>query len=100
MRADMRFMSMYGTFSRGYAKTYTEMLDDMIAGTLFPNITMSVTAQTRENSPALMEDKYNEILTDFPLFVILFEKVRFSNNDALIQFKGGAYITNLATAQR
>ena len=30
MRADMRFMSMYGTFSRGYAKTYTEMLDDMM----------------------------------------------------------------------
>lgn len=99
MRADMRFMSMYGTFSRGYAKTYTEMLDDMIAGTLFPNITMSVTAQTRENSAALMEDKYNEILTDFPLFENEIEKVRFSKNDALIQFKGGAKITNLANAQ-
>lgn len=95
----MRFMSMYGTFSRGYAKTYTEMLDDMIAGTLFPNITMSVTAQTRENSAALMEDKYNEILTDFPLFENEIEKVRFSKNDALIQFKGGAKITNLANAQ-
>lgn len=99
MRADMRFMSMYGTFSRGYAKTYTEILDDMIAGTLFPNITMSVTAQTRENSAALMEDKYNEILTDFPLFENEIEKVRFSKNDALIQFKGGAKITNLANAQ-
>lgn len=99
MRADMRFMSMYGTFSRGYAKTYNEVLDDMIAGTLFPNITMSVTAQTRENSAALMEDKYNEIITDFPLFENEIEKIRFSKNDALIQFKGGAKITNLANAQ-
>lgn len=99
MRADMRFMSMYGTFSRGYAKTYTEVLDDMIAGTLFPNITMSVTAQTRENSAALLEDKYNEIITDFPLLENEIEKVRFSKNDALIQFKGGAKITNLANSQ-
>ena len=30
MRCDLRFMSMYGTFSRGYAKTYTEVLDDFI----------------------------------------------------------------------
>ena len=46
MRCDVRFQSMYGTFSRGYAKTYTEVLDDFIVATLSPNITMSVTAQT------------------------------------------------------
>lgn len=99
MRSDLRFMSMYGTFSRGYAKTYTEVLDDMIAGILFPGITLSVTAQTRENSAALLEDKYNEIISDFPLLENEIEKTRFAKNDALIKFKSGSTITNLANAQ-
>lgn len=99
MRCDLRFMSMYGTFSRGYAKTYTEVLDDFIAGILYPNITLSVTAQTRENSAALLEDKFNEIISDFPLLVNEIEKYRFSKNDAFIKFKSGSTITNLANAQ-
>lgn len=99
MRCDLRFMSMYGTFSRGYAKTYTEVLDDFIAGILFPGITLSVTAQTRENSAALLEDKYNEIITDFPLLENEVEKAKFSKNDAFIKLKNGSTITNLANAQ-
>lgn len=99
MRCDLRFISMYGTFSRGYAKTYTEVLDDFIAGILYPGISLSVTAQTRENSAALLEDKYNEIIDDFPLLENEIEKYRFSKNDALIKFKSGSTITNLANAQ-
>ncbi len=99
MRCDLRFMSMYGTFSRGYAKTYTEVLDDFIAAILFPGITLSVTAQTRENSASLLEDKYNEIIEDFPLLSNEIEKYRFSKNDALIKFKNKSTITNLANAQ-
>ncbi len=99
MRADLRFVSMYGTFSRGYAKTYTEVLDDFIAAILFPGINLAVTAQTRENSAALLEDKYNEIISDFPLLDNEIEKKRFSKNDVLIKFKSGSTITNLANAQ-
>lgn len=99
MRADLRFMSMYGTFSRGYAKTYTEVLDDFIACILYPGITMSLTAQTRENSAALLEDKFNEIMNDFPLMTNEVEKSRFSKNDAEIKWKNGSIITNLANAQ-
>ena len=99
MRCDLRFMSMYGTFSRGYAKTYTEVLDDMIAAILFPGITLSVTAQTRENSAALLEDKFNEIMQHYALLQNEVEKFRFSKNDALILFKNGSRITNLANAQ-
>lgn len=99
MRCDLRFMSMYGTFPRGYAKTYTEVLDDFIAAILYPGITLSVTAQTRENSAALLEDKFNEIISDFPLLENEIEKHRFSKNDALIKFKSGSSITNLANAQ-
>lgn len=99
MRCDVRFQSMYGTFSRGYAKTYTEVLDDFIVATLSPNITMSVTAQTRENSAALLQDKTNEILQHFPLLDNEIEYKRFSKNDAVVKFRNGAMITNLANAQ-
>ena len=99
MRCDVRFQSMYGVFSRGYAKTYTEVLDDFIVAILTPNITLSVTAQTRENSAALLQDKTNEILTHYPLLENEIEYKRFSKNDAIIKLKNGATITNLANAQ-
>lgn len=99
MRCDLRFVSMYGTFSRGYAKTYTEVLDDFIVAILFPGITLSVTAQTRENSAALLQDKYNEIINDFPLLINEIEQTKFSRNDAFIKFKSNSVITNLANTQ-
>ena len=99
MRCDIRFQSMYGVFSRGYAKTYTEVLDDFIVAILHPNITLSVTAQTRENAAALLQDKTNEILTHYPLLENEIEYKRFSKNDAIIKLKNGATITNLANAQ-
>lgn len=99
MRCDVRFQSMYGTFSRGYAKTYTEILDDFIVGTLTPNITLAITAQTKENAAALLEEKTDEILTHYPLLLNEIEIKRFSKNDALVKFKNGASITNLANAQ-
>ena len=99
MRCDIRFQSMYGVFSRGYAKTYTEVLDDFIVAILNTNITLSVTAQTRENAAALLQDKTNEILTHYPLLENEIEYKRFSKNDAIIKLKNGATITNLANAQ-
>lgn len=99
MRSDIRFQSMYGTFSRGYAKTYTEILDDFIVGTLTPNITLAITAQTKENAAALLEEKTDEILTHYPLLENEISVKRFSKNDALVKFKNGASITNLANAQ-
>jgi ribonucleoside-diphosphate reductase alpha chain len=99
MRCDIRYQSMYGTFSRGYAKTYTEVLDDFIVATLTPNITLSVTAQTRENSAALLEDKTNEILMHYPLLENEIEYKRFNKSDGIVKFKNGAMITNLANTQ-
>ena len=99
MRCDIRFQSMYGVFSRGYAKTYTEVLDDFIVAILNPNINLSVTAQTRENAAALLQDKTNEILTHYPLLENEIEYKRFSKNDAIIKLKNGATITNLANSQ-
>lgn len=99
MRCDIRFQSMYGTFSRGYAKTYTEILDDFIVCTLTPNINLAITAQTKENAAALLEEKTYEILTHYPLLENEIAIKRFSKNDAIVKFKNGATITNLANAQ-
>lgn len=79
--------------------TYTEVLDDFIAAILYPGITLSITAQTKENAAALLEDKFNEIMNDFPLMQNEVEKTRFSKGDAYIKWKNGSVITNLANAQ-
>lgn len=99
MRADVRFQSMYGTFSRGYAKTYTEVLDDIIVCTITPHINLAITAQTKENAAALLQEKYTEIIIHYPLLANEVEYTHFSKNDALIKFKNGATICNLANAQ-
>lgn len=99
MRCDIRFQSMYGTFSRGYAKTYSEILDDFIVCTLTPGITLAITAQTKENAAALLAEKTEEILSHYPLLANEIAVKRFSKNDALVKFKNGASITNLANAQ-
>lgn len=98
---DFHLPETHSFVSNGFVShnTYTEVLDDFIVATLTPNITLSVTAQTRENSAALLQDKTNEILEHYPLLTNEIEYKRFSKNDALIKFKNGAMITNLANAQ-
>ena len=98
---DFHLPETHSFVSNGFVShnTYTEVLDDFIASILYPGITLSITAQTRENSAALLEDKYNEIMNDFPLMQNEVEKTRFSKNDAFIKWKNGSIITNLANTQ-
>lgn len=98
---DFHLPETHSFVSNGFVShnTYTEVLDDFIAAILYPGITLSITAQTRENSAALLEDKYNEIMNDFPLMQNEVEKTRFSKNDAFIKWKNGSTITNLANTQ-
>lgn len=79
--------------------TFSEILDDFIAAILYPGITLSVTAQTKENAAKLLEEKYKEIIKFFPLMKYEIQKARFSKNDAEIIFNNGSEITNLANAQ-
>lgn len=98
---DFHLPETHSFVSNGFVShnTYTEVLDDFIAAILYPGITLSITAQTRENSAALLVDKYNEIMNDFPLMQNEVEKTRFSKNDAFIKWKNGSIITNLANTQ-
>ena len=92
LRCATRFFSMYGCFTRGYGKTFDEVLAMFIVCVRYPNIELSLTAQTKENASLLLKDKYNEIVRYYPFFENEIIKTGFSKNDALILFKNGARI--------
>lgn len=100
LRSDVRFMSMYGTFSRGYAKTYNEVLAMIVVGILFPNIELALSAQTKENAADLLEAKWNEITKHYPLLLNeLADKPKFSKGNAFIKFRNDSTIDAIANAQ-
>lgn len=99
LRCDLRFLSMYGDFSRGYAKTYDEVLDCICAAMLYPNITLAISAQTKENAADLLATKWNEIVKHYPLIANEIEEKKFQRGLAYIRFKNGAEIDAIANAQ-
>lgn len=99
LRSATRFFSMYGCFTRGWGKTLLEVLAQWIVAIRFPNIELSLTAQTKENAARLLKDKYNEIIRLYPFFLNEIQKTIFSKNDAIIIFKNGSSIDALANAQ-
>lgn len=100
LRSDVRFMNMYGTFSRGYAKTFNEVLSAVIVAILFSQIELAISAQTKENAADLLKSKFNEIRNKFPLIENELEKEpKFIKGDALITFKNGSTIDAIANAQ-
>lgn len=90
---------MYGCFPRGYGKTWCEVLSLMIIAITHPNITLSITAQTRENSVKIFKDKYTEIVRQYPFFKNEILKDSFTKNDGEVLFKNGARIDSLANSQ-
>lgn len=99
LRCDIRFRGLYGCFSRGASKSYLEVLADIITCTLYPNIVIALTAQTKEAAARIMKAKYAEILRHFPLLAQEIVYARFSKNDAEIKFKNNAIYRALANSQ-
>lgn len=99
LRCDVRFMSMYGTFSRGYGKTFDEVLAMVVVAMLFPNIELALSAQTKENAADLLKSKWNEIAKLYPLLKDEIREARFSKGNAYIEFKNDATIDAIANAQ-
>jgi ribonucleoside-diphosphate reductase alpha chain len=100
LRSDVRFMNMYGVFSRGYAKTFNEVLSSVIVAILFPEIELAISAQTKENAADLLKSKFNEIRKKYPLIENeLACEPKFIKGDALITFKNGSTIDAIANAQ-
>ena len=100
LRCDVRFMSMYGVFSRGYGKTFDEVLSMVVVAMLFPNIELALSAQTKENAADLLKAKWNEISKLYPLLKNeLQDDPKFSKGNAFIEFKNGSTIDAIANAQ-
>lgn len=99
MRCDIRFRGMSGYFSRGYSKTYGEVLTDELTLSLYPNISIALTAQTKEAAVKLMKQKHTEIIRHFPLLENEIEYARFNKADAEIKFKNGSFYRALANNQ-
>ena len=95
----MRFYSMYGVFSRGYGKTFNEVAVMFVTAVAFPNIELSLTAQTKENAADLLKDKYRDIIKKYPWFKNEIFDTRFSKGDAEITFINGSKIDTLANSQ-
>ena len=95
----LRFVSFYGVFPRGYGKTFDEVLASILACIFFPEITISLSAQTKENAAELLKDKYLEIMRFYPMLKNEIEKENFSKGNAEIKFKSGAILDNLANSQ-
>lgn len=58
-----------------------------------------MTAQTRESACGLLEDKYTEIIGFYPMLADCVEHASFTKDKALIVFKNGSRISNLANHQ-
>lgn len=99
LRAILRFVSFYGTFPRGYGKTFDEVLASELACVFFPEILISLSAQTKENAADLLKEKHNEIMRFYPLLRNEIRKENFAKGDALIIYKNGARLDNLANSQ-
>ena len=99
LRAMLRFVSFYGVFPRGYGKTFDEVLASILVCVFFSEITISLTAQTKENAAELLKDKYNEIIRFYPMLENEVVKANFAKGQAEIKFRSGSVLDNLANAQ-
>lgn len=89
---------MYGCFPRGYSKTFLEVVALFVVAIRYPNIELSLTAQTRENAIRLLKEKYQEIIRFYPLLENEIKKISFTHTNAEIIFKNNARIDALSNS--
>lgn len=99
MRCGTRFFSIYGCFPRGWGKTHGEVADLFVVAIRYPNIELSLTAQTKENAAELLSDKTNELLRQYPMLENEIMKTKFQRGVAEVLFKNGSRIDVLANSQ-
>lgn len=98
---DFHIESTHSFVSNGFVShnTFNEVLASELACIFYPEITIALTAQTKENAAELLKDKHSEIMKFYPMLKNEVAKENFSKNDATIVFKNGSSLDNLANAQ-
>lgn len=99
LRAMARFFSVYGIFPRGFSKTMLEVMSLYHTAIFYPDIEISMTAQTKENAASLIEEKHRELIKFYPLLKNEITKASFSKDTVSIEFTSGSRVGTLANAQ-
>ncbi|MGD6876784.1 hypothetical protein [Bacillus infantis] len=100
LRSMSRFVSTYGVFPRGFGKTMLELMSIYHTCIFFPDITVSMSAQTRENAASISEDKHKELIKFYPLLINeLAGKPSFTKDSVEVTFTSGGTYSVLANSQ-
>lgn len=100
LRVLFRFKNTYTTIPRGSAKSFIQLLAYLLQGVMYPNIKLSIIAETKEQSASIIKDKYAELTSEwYPFFKDEIKSASFQRDIAVIEFHNGSRIDNLANAQ-
>lgn len=99
LRGLARFISTYGVFPRGYGKTLLEIMGMYHTAVFFPDIEITMTAQTRENAAKLVDEKHRELTKFYPLLKNEITKYSSSKDSVEVLFTSGGRIDVLANNQ-
>ena len=100
LRCLARFKFVYCVFSRGFSKTYLELMYNYHTCIFYPDMEIAMTAQTMENAVALIDSKWREISKHFPMINHELAYEPKTNGDrAIVEFKSGGRIDTLPNGQ-
>lgn len=99
MRTLSRFQENYFCIPRGGSKTLTQIMVAYHTGITHPNITLAITASTKESAVKIWKEKHEEIIRFYPSIKDEIKSVNFSKDSGRVEFQNGAVIDNLANAQ-
>lgn len=99
LRCIARFIANYGVFPRGYGKTLLEIMGMYHTAIFFPDIEITMTAQTRENAAKLVDEKHRELTKFYPLLKNEITKYSSSKDAIEVLFTSGGRIDVLANNQ-
>ena len=99
MRSLARFPECYFCIPRGGSKTLCQIMVVYHTAICFPNITIAITASTKESAVKIWREKHDEILRFYPSLKDEIKSANFSKDSGKVEFQNGAVVDNLANAQ-
>lgn len=100
MRCLARFPENYFCIPRGGSKTMTEVMVLYFTAIAYPNITLAITASTKESAVKIWKEKHDELLRFYPALKDEIKSANFSKDSGRVEFHNGAVLDNLANAQQ
>lgn len=100
MRTQFRFRSTYLVISRGLSKSFTQVLSSFIMAVMYPTIKISLSAETKEQISAILNEKTNEITNVwYPFLKNEIKEIKIGRNYGSVTFHNGSIVDVLANAQ-